>query len=135
MGHKSSQKDGERLPKKENRSFLSTHDANWKLTVCCYYHFLFQGQLIGYFPDFARSFNLRRISWSGYAIATQGYINFCLISILNLVKYRISQCVVSKIKSRKYSQEYLNFGLNRKEIHKQEKPLCVICSEILAADS
>ncbi|GFX79334.1 zinc finger BED domain-containing protein 5 [Trichonephila clavipes] len=44
--------------------------------------------------------------------------------------------IVPKIKSRKYSQEYLNFGFtitvgNREVCY----PLCVICSKILAADS
>ncbi|GFU33867.1 SCAN domain-containing protein 3, partial [Trichonephila clavipes] len=43
--------------------------------------------------------------------------------------------IVPKIKSRKYSQEYLNFGLTITEVNGEEKPLCVICSKILAADS
>ncbi|GFU04948.1 protein FAM200B [Trichonephila clavipes] len=43
--------------------------------------------------------------------------------------------IVSKIKSRKYSQEYLNFGFTITEVNGEEKPLCVICSKILAADS
>ncbi|GFY24806.1 SCAN domain-containing protein 3 [Trichonephila clavipes] len=42
--------------------------------------------------------------------------------------------IVPKIKSRKYSQEYLNFGFTITEVN-GEKPLCVICSKILAADS
>ncbi|GFT41295.1 zinc finger BED domain-containing protein 5 [Trichonephila clavipes] len=40
-----------------------------------------------------------------------------------------------KIKSRKYSQEYLNFGFTITEVNGEEKPLCVICSKILAADN
>ncbi|GFX04771.1 zinc finger BED domain-containing protein 5 [Trichonephila clavipes] len=43
--------------------------------------------------------------------------------------------IVPKIKSRKYSQEYLNFGFTITEVNREEKPLCVICSKILAADS
>ncbi|GFV13315.1 hypothetical protein TNCV_3656351 [Trichonephila clavipes] len=43
--------------------------------------------------------------------------------------------IVPKIKSRKYSQEYLNFGFTIAEVTGEEKPLCVICSKILAADS
>lgn len=43
--------------------------------------------------------------------------------------------VVPKIKSRKYSQEYLNFGFTSTEVNEEERPLCVICSKILAADS
>ncbi|GFU71169.1 protein FAM200B [Trichonephila clavipes] len=43
--------------------------------------------------------------------------------------------IVPKIKSRKYSQEYLNFGFTIIEVNGEEKPLCVICSKILAADS
>lgn len=42
--------------------------------------------------------------------------------------------VVPKIKSRKYSQEYLNFGFTSTEVN-EERPLCIICSKILAADS
>ncbi|GFX41180.1 SCAN domain-containing protein 3 [Trichonephila clavipes] len=42
---------------------------------------------------------------------------------------------VPKIKSRKYSHEYLNFGFTITELNGEEKPLCVICSKILAADS
>ncbi|GFW67221.1 SCAN domain-containing protein 3 [Trichonephila clavipes] len=40
--------------------------------------------------------------------------------------------IVPKIKSRKYSQEYLNFGFTITEVNGEEKPLCVICSKILA---
>ncbi|GFW03015.1 SCAN domain-containing protein 3 [Trichonephila clavipes] len=43
--------------------------------------------------------------------------------------------IVPKIKSRKYSQEYLNFGFTITEVNGEEKPPCVICSKILAADS
>ncbi|GFU91573.1 protein FAM200B [Trichonephila clavipes] len=43
--------------------------------------------------------------------------------------------IVPKIKPRKYSQEYLNFGFTITEVNGEEKPLCVICSKILAADS
>ncbi|GFT05923.1 SCAN domain-containing protein 3 [Trichonephila clavipes] len=43
--------------------------------------------------------------------------------------------IVPKIKSRKYSQEYLNFGFTITEVNGEEKPLCVIFSKILAADS
>ncbi|KAK4871892.1 hypothetical protein RN001_016016 [Aquatica leii] len=43
--------------------------------------------------------------------------------------------VVPKIKSRKYSQEYLNFGFTNTEVNDKERLLCVICSKILAADS
>ncbi|GFV36827.1 protein FAM200B [Trichonephila clavipes] len=43
--------------------------------------------------------------------------------------------IVPKIKSRKYSQEYLNFGFTITEVNREEKPLCVICSKILVADS
>ncbi|GFX76814.1 zinc finger BED domain-containing protein 5 [Trichonephila clavipes] len=43
--------------------------------------------------------------------------------------------IVPKIKLRKYSQEYLNFGFTIIEVNGEEKPLCVICSKILAADS
>ncbi|GFV11239.1 SCAN domain-containing protein 3 [Trichonephila clavipes] len=43
--------------------------------------------------------------------------------------------IFPKIKSRKYSQEYLNFGFTITEVNGEEKPLCVICSKILAADS
>ncbi|GFW65252.1 SCAN domain-containing protein 3 [Trichonephila clavipes] len=43
--------------------------------------------------------------------------------------------IVPKIKSRKHSQEYLNFGFTITEVNGEEKPLCVICSKILAADS
>ncbi|GFT04644.1 DUF4371 domain-containing protein [Trichonephila clavipes] len=43
--------------------------------------------------------------------------------------------IVPKIKSRKYSQEYLNFGFTITKVNGEEKPLCVICSKILAADS
>ncbi|GFT44719.1 zinc finger BED domain-containing protein 5 [Trichonephila clavipes] len=42
---------------------------------------------------------------------------------------------VPKIKSRKYSHEYLNFEFTITEVNGEEKPLCVICSKILAADS
>ncbi|GFY21238.1 protein ZBED8 [Trichonephila clavipes] len=42
--------------------------------------------------------------------------------------------IVFKIKSRKYSQEYLNFGFTITEVNGEEKPLCFICSKILAAD-
>ncbi|GFW65129.1 zinc finger BED domain-containing protein 5 [Trichonephila clavipes] len=37
--------------------------------------------------------------------------------------------IVPKIKSRKYSQEYLNFGFTITEVNGEEKPLCVICSK------
>ncbi|GFT10767.1 zinc finger BED domain-containing protein 5 [Trichonephila clavipes] len=43
--------------------------------------------------------------------------------------------IVPKIKSRKYSQEYLNFGFTITEVNGEVKPLCVICSKILPADS
>ncbi|KAK4881110.1 hypothetical protein RN001_004429 [Aquatica leii] len=43
--------------------------------------------------------------------------------------------VLPKVKSRKYSQEYLNFGFTITEVNDEERPLCVICSKILAADS
>lgn len=43
--------------------------------------------------------------------------------------------VVPKIKSRKYSQEYLNFGFTSTEVNEEERPLCIICSKMLAADS
>ncbi|GFT36724.1 zinc finger BED domain-containing protein 5 [Trichonephila clavipes] len=43
--------------------------------------------------------------------------------------------IVPKIKSRKYSQEYLNFGFTIIEVNGEEKPLSVICSKILAADT
>ncbi|GFY36064.1 zinc finger BED domain-containing protein 5 [Trichonephila clavipes] len=43
--------------------------------------------------------------------------------------------IVPKIKSRKYSQEYLNFEFTITEVNGEEKPLCVIYSKILAADS
>ncbi|GFX98038.1 zinc finger BED domain-containing protein 5 [Trichonephila clavipes] len=43
--------------------------------------------------------------------------------------------IVPKIKSKKYSQEYLNFGFTVTEVNGEEKPLCVICSKIFAADS
>ncbi|GFW08151.1 zinc finger MYM-type protein 6 [Trichonephila clavipes] len=43
--------------------------------------------------------------------------------------------IVPKIKSRKYSQGYLNFGFTITEVNGEEKPLCVICSKILASDS
>ncbi|GFX63121.1 SCAN domain-containing protein 3 [Trichonephila clavipes] len=43
--------------------------------------------------------------------------------------------IVPKIKSRKYSQEYLNFGFTITEVNGEERPMCVICSKILAADS
>ncbi|GFV86953.1 protein FAM200B [Trichonephila clavipes] len=43
--------------------------------------------------------------------------------------------IVPKVKSRKYSQEYLNFGFTITEVNGEKKPLCVICSKILAADS
>ncbi|GFX84560.1 SCAN domain-containing protein 3 [Trichonephila clavipes] len=43
--------------------------------------------------------------------------------------------IVPKIKSRKYSQEYLNFGFTITEVNREGKPLCVICSKILAADN
>ncbi|GFS74687.1 SCAN domain-containing protein 3 [Trichonephila clavipes] len=43
--------------------------------------------------------------------------------------------IVPKIKSRKYSQEYFNFGFTVTEVNGEEKPLCVICSKIFAADS
>lgn len=40
-----------------------------------------------------------------------------------------------KLKSRKYAEEYLNFGFIKTEVNDEERPLCVICSKILAADS
>ncbi|GFV60569.1 SCAN domain-containing protein 3 [Trichonephila clavipes] len=43
--------------------------------------------------------------------------------------------IVPKIKSRKYSQEYLNFGFTITEVNGEEKPLSVICSKTLAAYS
>ncbi|GFU53531.1 zinc finger BED domain-containing protein 5 [Trichonephila clavipes] len=43
--------------------------------------------------------------------------------------------IVPKIKSRKYSQEYWNFGFTIIEVNGEEKPLCVICSKLLAADN
>ncbi|XP_063902632.1 zinc finger BED domain-containing protein 5-like [Zophobas morio] len=43
--------------------------------------------------------------------------------------------VVPKSKSRKYSQEYIKFGFTSTEVNEEERPLCVICSKILAADS
>ncbi|GFW85421.1 zinc finger BED domain-containing protein 5 [Trichonephila clavipes] len=43
--------------------------------------------------------------------------------------------IVPKIKSRKYFQEYLNFGFTITVGNREEKPLCVICSKIFAADS
>ncbi|GFV09835.1 zinc finger BED domain-containing protein 5 [Trichonephila clavipes] len=43
--------------------------------------------------------------------------------------------IVPKIKPRKYSQEYLNFGFTITEVNGEEKPLGVIFSKILAADS
>ncbi|GFT69145.1 SCAN domain-containing protein 3 [Trichonephila clavipes] len=43
--------------------------------------------------------------------------------------------IVPKIKSRKYSQEYFNFGVTITEVNGAERPLCVICSKVLAADS
>ncbi|XP_035208276.1 zinc finger BED domain-containing protein 5-like [Stegodyphus dumicola] len=43
--------------------------------------------------------------------------------------------VVPKIKSRKYSQEYLNFGFTNTKVNEEQRPLCIICSKILAADS
>ena len=42
---------------------------------------------------------------------------------------------VPKIKSRKYSQEYLYFGFTSTEVNEEERPLCIICSKMLAADS
>ncbi|XP_031333855.1 zinc finger BED domain-containing protein 5-like [Photinus pyralis] len=42
---------------------------------------------------------------------------------------------VPKIKSRKYSQEYLKFGFTCTEVNEEERPLCVICRKTLAADS
>ncbi|GFV70457.1 hypothetical protein TNCV_4798761 [Trichonephila clavipes] len=43
--------------------------------------------------------------------------------------------IAPKIKPRKYYQEYLNFELTIAEVNGEEKPMCVICSKILAADS
>lgn len=43
--------------------------------------------------------------------------------------------VVPKIKARKYSQDYLNFGFTSTEVNGEERPLCIICSKILATDS
>ncbi|GFU53010.1 hypothetical protein TNCV_1142991 [Trichonephila clavipes] len=44
--------------------------------------------------------------------------------------------IVPKIKSRKYSQEYLNFGFTIPEVNGEEKPLCVLfAKKILAAHS
>ncbi|GFX41478.1 SCAN domain-containing protein 3 [Trichonephila clavipes] len=43
--------------------------------------------------------------------------------------------IIPKIKSRKYSQEYLNFGFTIIEVNGEEKTLCVICSKILAEDT
>lgn len=43
--------------------------------------------------------------------------------------------VVRKVKSRKYSEEYLKFGFTSTEVNQEERPMCVICSKILAADS
>jgi zinc finger BED domain-containing protein 5/7/8/9 len=43
--------------------------------------------------------------------------------------------VVPKIKLRKYSLEYLKLGFTSTEVNEEERPVCVICSKILAADS
>ncbi|GFW73521.1 SCAN domain-containing protein 3 [Trichonephila clavipes] len=43
--------------------------------------------------------------------------------------------IVPRIKSSKYSEEYLNFGFTITEVNGEEKLLCVICSKILAADT
>ncbi|KAK9717215.1 hypothetical protein QE152_g24275 [Popillia japonica] len=43
--------------------------------------------------------------------------------------------MVSKTKSRKYSDEYLNLGFTSTEISGEERALRVICSKILAADN
>ncbi|GFV56055.1 zinc finger BED domain-containing protein 5 [Trichonephila clavipes] len=53
----------------------------------------------------------------------------------NKVSTSAQTSIVPKIKSRKYSQEYLNFGFTITEVNGEEKPLCVICSKILAADN
>lgn len=42
---------------------------------------------------------------------------------------------VPKTISRKYCAEYLNYGFTRTEVNEEERPLCVICLKILAADS
>ena len=42
---------------------------------------------------------------------------------------------IIKSKIRKYDQAYLNFGFTSTEISGEEKPQCVICFKILAADS
>ncbi|GFX50499.1 hypothetical protein TNCV_1042151 [Trichonephila clavipes] len=39
-------------------------------------------------------------------------------------------CIVPKIKSRKYSQEYLNFGFTITEVNGKEKPLCYLLKNI-----
>ena len=43
--------------------------------------------------------------------------------------------VTPKTKSKKYSQEYLNFGFTSTEVNREERPLCVIWLKNLAADS
>ncbi|GFV74642.1 zinc finger BED domain-containing protein 5 [Trichonephila clavipes] len=53
----------------------------------------------------------------------------------NKASTRAQTSIVPKIKSRKYSEEYLNFGFTITEVNGEEKPLCVIFSKILAADS
>ncbi|GFW25144.1 SCAN domain-containing protein 3 [Trichonephila clavipes] len=53
----------------------------------------------------------------------------------NKASTSVQTSIVPKIKSRKYSQEYLNFGFTITEVNGEEKPLCIICSKILAADS
>lgn len=42
---------------------------------------------------------------------------------------------VPKTKSRKYCAEYLNYGFTSTEVNEEERPLCVICSKTLAAES
>ena len=42
---------------------------------------------------------------------------------------------VPKVKRRRYNDDYISFGFTSIEIGGEDRPQCVICFEILAADS
>jgi hypothetical protein len=46
-----------------------------------------------------------------------------------------SQPAISKPKSRKYDESYLYFGFTSVVINREERPQCVLCLSVLAADS
>lgn len=47
-----------------------------------------------------------------------------------------NQCVkLNQIKKRKYNESFLGYGFTFNEIHNEQRPVCVICNDVLANES